>query len=201
MKKDKLKNIFNKKIIVFYAVIFIIALISGAFFGLILNDKDSLLVLDHFKEFYSIVKNGNINYVMTLLNTFILNSTYILIIWILSYFIIGIPIVLLIYFFKVFVIGFTISSFVINFKIKGILYSFLYLFPHTIINITIITLISMVSIIISLKLLNTIIKKKKINLFTILKKHFLLLIIMLLLIFITSAYETFLVPKVFNLII
>ena len=44
-------------------------------------------------------------------------------------------------------------------------------------------------------------KKQRKDSYGIIKKHFLLLIIMLLIIFITSAYETFLVPKVFNLII
>jgi len=201
-EKDKLSknSIINKRVVLFYGIIFLISLIAGTFFNLILNDNDSKLVSEYLVNFFTTIKNNDIDYFATFINTTCTNALYVVIIWFLTYTLIGVPIILVIYFFKVFILGFTLSALITNFKIKGILYSFIFLFPHTIINIFVILILSIISIYISLKMLE-ILKKKKINIGNMIKKHFLLLIIFLLITIITSLYEAILLPKVFNLLI
>ena len=201
-EKDKLSknSIINKRVVLFYGIIFLISLIAGTFFNLILNDNDSKLISEYLVNFFTTIKNNDIDYFATFINTTCTNALYVVIIWFLTYTLIGVPIILVIYFFKVFILGFTLSALITNFKIKGILYSFIFLFPHTIINIFVILILSIISIYISLKMLE-ILKKKKINIGNMIKKHFLLLTIFLLITIITSLYEAILLPKVFNLLI
>ena len=197
---DKQRNFISKQSILFYVIVFVIALVAGTFFNLILNDKDTKLVIDHLTNFFTLVKSDNINYLPTFINTFLLNILYIFIIWILGFTVIAIPIIMIIYFFKSFIVGFTISSLISHFKIKGILYSFIYLFPHTIVNLLLILILSTISIFISLRIIDILRKKKK-NFNILLKKYFIILIIFIFITFITSIYEVLLLPKVFNLLI
>ena len=197
---DKQRNFISKQSILFYVIVFIIALVAGTFFNLILNDKDTKLVIDHLTNFFTLVKSDNINYLPTFINTFLLNILYIFVIWILGFTVIAIPIIMIIYFFKSFIVGFTISSLISYFKIKGILYSFIYLFPHTIVHLLLILILSTISIFMSLRIIDILRKKKK-NFNILLKKYFIILIIFIFITFITSIYEVLLLPKVFNLLI
>lgn len=200
MDKQKKDSIISKKLLLFYLIIFLIALVSGTFFNLILSDKDAKLVSDYLTNFITLIKSNNINYVFSFINTVSLNSIYIFIIWILGFTIIGIPIIILIYFFKTFILGFSISILISNFKIKGILYSFIYLFPHVIINLMLIILLSIISIYVSTLIYKSVFKKKKIN-YNILKKYVIILFVFLFITILTSLYEVILLPKVFNLLI
>lgn len=200
MDKQKKDSIISKKILLFYLIIFLIALVSGTFFNLILSDKDTKLVSDYLTNFITLIKSNNINYIFSFVNTVSLNSIYIFIIWILGFTIIGIPIIILIYFFKTFILGFSISILISNFKIKGILYSFIYIFPHVIINLMLIILLSIISIYVSTLIYKSVFKKKKIN-YNILKKYVIILFVFLFITILTSLYEVILLPKVFNLLI
>lgn len=201
-KKDKLyKTYISKKNLVFYSIIFLIALISGTFFNLILNNNDTNLIIDYLTNFLSMIRNNNINYIDSFINSLIFNCGSIIVIWLLGYIVIAIPIILVIYFFKSFILGFSISALISNFKIKGILYSFIYLFPHALINICLNLIQSIISIYISIRIVKALIKKKKLNIGTLFKKSFIILIIFLFLTFLTTIYEIFILPKVFNLLI
>lgn len=200
MDKQKKDSIVSKKLLLFYLIIFLIALVSGTFFNLILSDKDTKLVSDYLTNFITLIKSNNINYIFSFVNTVSLNSIYIFIIWILGFTIIGIPIIILIYFFKTFILGFSISILISNFKIKGILYSFIYIFPHVIINLMLIILLSIISIYVSTLIYKSVFKKKKIN-YNILKKYVIILFVFLFITILTSLYEVILLPKVFNLLI
>ena len=75
---------------------------------MILNDNDSKLISEYLVNFFTTIKNNDIDYFATFINTTCTNALYVVIIWFLTYTLIGVPIILVIYFFKVFILGFTL---------------------------------------------------------------------------------------------
>ena len=136
-KVDKLKSIFiiNKQIVIFLLGLSIIAIIAGALYITILNKTDQTLIQNSINEFFNNIKTNKLNFGLSLKNAILTNIGFIVLIWLLGISVIGIPIIIFLFFSKVFTLGFSISSIIFNYKLKGTLLSFLYVFPHHIINI------------------------------------------------------------------
>lgn len=192
---DKIKK---NKIIIFLIVISAVAFIFGTFFISILNNSDKQLVKTYIETFLNDIYTKEINYIDVLKNTFASNIFIIILIWLLGISIIGTPIIAIIYFFKAFSLGFTISSFIFTYKTKGILFSFLYIFPNEIVKYLCYTLIIVNALNVSKKLTFSVLKKQNMNFNKIINRYFKILVICLLTIVITSLYEVYGIPFIFN---
>ncbi len=205
MKKylDKFKGLIklNKKTLLFFTILLIIGILSGSIFMAILNDTDKQLINEYFNNFISNIENNNLNYFEAIKNGLFNNLLYILIIWILGISVIGIPIVILMFFVKSFTLGFSISSIIFNYKFKGCLLSFINIFPHQILNFLVYIILTTYSIFLSLRIINSIIKKKTIDFRMIMNKYIKVLIFSVIVIVISIIIEVFLTPILIKLII
>ena len=208
MKKylDKLKRKvrFNKNLFVFLFVLVMTGLFAGALFSVILSDSDKKMVSDYLNNFLLNLSSGKINFNISFFNTLVFTLGFALIIWIFGISIIGVLLVLPFLFFKSFILGFSVGSILVNFKIKGVILSLIYIVPHHAINILVYILICAYSIMISYRMVTCMFKKKSFDFKLFMSKYSFILIFSLIILFITSLYESFILPYVlkfiFNLI-
>lgn len=191
----------NKKIIIFLTTLTIIGVISGTIFSLVISSQDKQLVLEHLKGFLESVKNNSLNPLNAFKNSILDNYSITLSIWLLGMSIIGLPIIILLFFSKSFIIGFTIGNIIINYKIKGCLISLIYIFPHHIINIILYMILILYSLAFSIKLIYSIFKRKSIDFKPIINKYLYILLLCIIGFALTSLYESFIMPKLINLIL
>ena len=86
-----------------------------------------------------------------------------MLIFALGFSVIGIPLIILLIFFKGLILGFSISSLISIFSYKGVIYSFIYIFPAQLISILSFLMISFYSINFSLMLFKMIFNKRQVN--------------------------------------
>ena len=196
---DKIR--INKKLKYCMSIVSIIGIISGILFFTILKDADKETVYNSLETFLTNVNNNSLNYSLGLRSNLIVNLMYIILIWLLGISIIGIPIIIFLYFTKVFVLGFTISSFTVKYGIKGILYGLIYIFPHNILNIVIMAILSIYSIIYSFRLSDSFFKKDTIDFKPIINTHKYILLISIIGILLTSLYGTYIMPWSFKTVL
>lgn len=182
----------NKKMFLFFEILLLIGVLSGSIFSLTLNETDAVLVSEYLNNFIESISNNS--YKDALLNAVLSNSLILTIIFLLGFSVIGIPFVILIFFYKAFIIGFSFASIILNFKSKGILLSFFYIFPHHALNLLILMVLIIYSVLISLNLIRAIISKTNINTNNI--KYFKLYLLSMAISFLSSLYESILMPKI-----
>ncbi len=197
MKKymDKLKsNIhINKNLFVFLLVLVITGLIAGALFSVIISGDDKALVTSYLMDFFNNAKDGKLNYNGSIVNTLFFTLGISLFIWLLGISVIGFFVVIFILFLKSFIIGFSLGSIIYVFKLKGVLLSFVYVFPHHVINLFIFMLLSAFSLVVSYKLISSLKSKKAFDFKGIINRYLVVLIF-------TSLYEVFVVPRALGFI-
>ncbi len=200
---DKLFNLvrFDKRYVLFCLILVIIGIVCGSLFIVILNSSDKSLVIEYIETFIDTIKNNNFNYIDTLKNTLIINYLVIVIISILGFTYFLVPLNILILFYKSFVIGFSLSSFILVYKIKGLLLSIVYIFPHLIINILLFSLLIAFTLKLSIKMINSIIKKKDINMRVYFNKYLYTGLFIFIVLTITSLYESFVTPYLLKLVV
>lgn len=205
MKKamDKLFNNikFDKKYVLFCLTLVMLGIITGSIFIVILNSADKTLVIEFIEDFIDSLKNNSFDFVSTFKNTLFINYLIILIISIIGFTYFLVPINILILFYKSFIIGFSLSSFILAYKIKGLLISIIYIFPHLIINILLISLLTAFTLKLSIKMINCIIKKKEVNMRTYFNKYLYIIVLFVILITVTSLYESFICPFLLKLVV
>ena len=202
IKVDKIKLFkVNKKLLYCILIVTIVGVIAGSLFVTILKDVDKASVTNSLESFITEINNNEINYGMSLKSSLITNISLVLLIWLLGISIIGLPIIIFIYFIKAFSLGFTISSILINFKLKELIYSFIYIFPHNIINLFVYAIVSIYSIIYSFKLINSFFNKAQIDFKPIIEKNKYVLLISILVVLLTSLYGTYIMPYVFKIVL
>lgn len=205
MKKtmDKLLNEikFDKRYVFFCAILAILGIVTGSIFIIILNNVDKELIIEYIETFIQSIINNNINYVELLKNTLINNYLPIIIITIfgLTYFLSFFNILIL--FYKSFVIGFSIASFILVYNLKGLLLGLIYIFPHLVINISLLAIFTAFTLKLSVKMINCILKKKQIDMRHFFKKYICTFLVIFFLITITTLYESLILPRLLNLII
>ncbi len=205
MKKilDKLLNNikFDKKYVFFCLVLVLLGIITGSLFIVILNSSDKTIVVEYINSFVDVFKSNNFNYIDTLKNTLISNYLTIILILIIGFTYFLVPINIIILFYKSFIIGFSLSSFILTLKLKGFLLSIVYIFPHMILNILFISILTAYTLKLSFNMIKNIIKKKEVNMRNYFNKYIKTAIIFTILISITSLYEVFICPRLLKLII
>ncbi len=202
---DKLKSLFkvNKSVFVFLFCLMLVGVVFGSCLPLFLSSDDKVLVSEYLSNFFVQV-GSSIDYFSVFKNSFFCNSVFFLLIWLLGISAIGIPIILFLFFYKCFIFGFSISSIIINYGFKGILFSFVYIFPHQVINIFCYLIITSYSLIFSIKLIGLIFKKTELNIKAFFNRYFRVLIVCSVLFILSGLYESFIgtniLKWVYNLI-
>lgn len=201
-KKTKLSNIIlpSKKINFFVVTTLLFGIISGSIFLIILNDADKNNAILQIQTFISNVNYNKINNGLALKNSLIINYIFVLLIWGLGLSIIGVILNIFLTYIKGFIIGFSVSSIFLTYKYKGILMAILYVFPHQVINIIVVSILTIYSIMFANNLLGIIINKKaKKN--SMLKKYVIILIFCVIASFVSSILEVYLFPNILKVII
>ena len=202
-KMDRLisKIKLNKKLFIFLIIISLIALISGSLLVVLLDKTDKEIVTNYLTNFINDISQNKIDYISTLKDSLISNAILIIGIWLLGISVIGIPIIIFLYFTQIFTFGFALGTIILNYRFKGILLAFIYTFPNYLILFSTLLILVSYSIILSLKLITTIIKRKQIDFKIISNKYLLILLFSILSGLIFSLYEAFLLPNIIKLII
>ncbi len=200
MKKvlDKLINNvkFDKRYVFFMLVIVILGIITGSLFIIILNSADKELVREYISDYI-----GNINNQDNLYNNIMLNYSSVILISIIGFTYFLFPLNILILFYKAFVIGFSISSFIMSYKFKGLLLSIVYVFPHHILNILFLSLITAFTAKLSIKMINHILKRHSVDLRVYFNKYICMLFMVSILFIFTTLYETYIIPPLLNFLL
>lgn len=205
MKKtmDKLlsKIKLNKKIIIFLSIISIIAFISGSILVVLLDKADKSTISSYLTNFINDLSQNKVEYVSVFKDCLISNTILILGIWLLGISVIGIPIVLFLHFSQIFTFGFSLASIILNYKLKGLILTLIYAFPHYLIYILMLLMLTSYSIALSIKLIITIFKRKQLDFKVISSKYLIILLISFIIVMFYSLYETFVLPNIIKLII
>jgi len=205
MKKfmDKLvsKIKLNKKILVFLLIISMIALISGSVLVVLLDKSDKTIINNYLTNFINDLSQNKIEYVSVLKDSLVSNTILILGIWLLGISVVGIPIVLFLSFSQIFTFGFSLASIFLNYKFKGLILALIYAFPHYLIYILMLLLLTSYSITLSVKLITTIFNKKQLDFKIISSKYLRILLISIIIIIFYGLYEAFVLPNIIKLII
>lgn len=199
IKKDKL--LLQKRKYLFLLIIMLIGFISGILFLFFISREDTSLLSKELNTFFSNIKNNELNFTNTLINSISSNMLSLVIIWLLGISIIGIPFILFFLFFKSFVLGFSIISILSNYGFKGILLSISYIFPHQLIYLIIWLLLTYYAFSFSIKLVKILFFKKNINIREYFLKYLKIGGISLVTLIICSLFETYITPHFINLFI
>lgn len=181
--------------------IFIIGIITGSIFIMVINTNDKSLVVEHITKFFSNVNSSDYSYLDSLKNMLSLNYFYVIVIWVLGLSILGILVNAFLTYLKGFIIGFTTSSLIITYGFKSILAVILYIIPHTLINSLVIIILTIYSITFSRYLLIQIFQKKDMKTKNFMKKYLIILLIAVALTLVSSISEVYLFPFLLKLII
>ncbi len=197
---DKLKSIFNtnRKIMVFLFCLFIISIIFGSLLPIFLNQSDKMLISDYLNDFVNNV--SNYNFISLFFNGIFNNLGFCIIIFILGISIVGAIVVVFLFFLKGFVLGFSVSSIIINYGFKGVLFGFIYVFPHQIINIFVYSVLACYSITFSIRLLLFLLKKLNFNISNYFKSYFKVFCILICIVILSVLYESFILPKLLSFV-
>lgn len=183
----------QKKFYVFLITIMLVGIVSGIIFVFFLNETDKTEVTKEITTFFNLVKTSDgINYSKSLINSLLVNISYVILIWLLGISVIGFPFILGILFIKSFIFGFSISSIIATYGVKGILGAFLYVFPHQIIVLILYLLLGFYSLSFCYKLFSHLFLKKTVNFKRGMNKYLKILGISIIVSIFITFYEVFL---------
>lgn len=202
MKKimDKLLSKYKKhqKLILFLEVIMVTGFVFGSIFIKIISKSDKVILEDYLINFFSNLSSNKFSAIDCLKNSLFSNISLAIFSFTLGMSIIGIPLNIFILFIKSFTLGFSISTFIYFYKFKGILYSFIYIFPSYLLNLASFFIIVIFSINFSIYFLHSLKIEKKINFRLLFYRYSIITIFSILLISMCSLYESFIIPLILN---
>lgn len=203
MKKTKLSDIIlpSKKINYFVVTILLFGVISGSIFLVILDSGDKSGTVLQIQTFISNLSNNKVDGGLALRSSLIINYIFVGLIWGLGLSIIGIIFNIFLTYIKGFVVGFSVASIFVTYNYKGILMALLYLFPHQILNVIVVCVLTIYSIMFSLNLLEIIVTKKVKKNYNMLKRYVVILLFSIIISFISSLLEVYLFPNLLKIII
>ena len=181
-------------------VVVIISLLFGTLFITILKEADKKLIVSEITNFFDTVNSKNYVLSSNLLPNLVKNDVFLLIIFLLGLSIVGLPFIVCMLFYKGFTLAFTVTTLIYNFKFEGILFSFLYIFPHLILNLILYFIMCVYAFNLSIKIFKNILNKEDFKIKDQLKKYILVFIILILTLSISSLYETYIIPYIIKLI-
>jgi len=190
----------KKVIIVGVLIVFVLGLLFGSIYVTILSNNDKKELLNNISIYFDSMKNISFHDKLNIFkDCFIKNIIYVLFLWLLGISIIGFPIILIMIFYKSFLVGFSISSIFAKYKLLGLYKIIIYIFPSKIILLALSLFLAVYSINISNRLVNSCLRKKSFNFNAYMGKYFLILLISIIIVVITSLFEAFLTPLLYNI--
>ena len=175
------------------------SLVLGFFFYFIISNDNKEMVINMQRAFFNNV--NSINYVKSFINSILVNSLYVVGIFLLGLSVVGFIFIIGIILMKCFIVGFSFSSIIGTFGLKGIILSFIYVFPHQILFLIILLLMCFYGCNFCYRLFKHIFMKQIINFRKVSEKYIKVFILSLIGAVICSSYEVFFVPYLIKLII
>ena len=199
MKLKKIKSIIvpSKKINYFIFSVLMLGIISGCIFLTILSETDKELVTSQISDFTTLVSGNDVDMMGTFYNSLITNVIFAVMLFVLGMTIVGLICNIFIIYIKGFVLGFSLASIIYTLGFKGILVSFLYIFPTQLLNILVILLLGIYSVMFSFNLMRQIRTGKGSGRY--LKKYSVIFVFGLIIGMIASGSEAFLLPNLMRL--
>ena len=158
------------------------------------------MIMDKITSFFINIDNNSLDTGQVLTNSLITNFTFLGLLFILGLSVIGVIINAFLLYIKGFVLGFSISSIIATYKLKVVVAAFIYVFPHQLLNILFVILLSIYSIMLSLTIVSQTIKKKNLNLRKFFKRYLFILVVCVIITFVSSGIETFVTPYIMRFI-
>lgn len=191
----------EKNILIFILITFFLGLILGSLFINFITEDDKKLLVEQLELFLSNVKNLTKDvFGIKVFSEEILNNGFqLFIIFVLGISMIGLPVVIIIMFFKGFMLGTTLATIILKYQFKGIIGSFLYVFPCYIFNIIIYIFISFFAVHASIKFLKALFKKDNLNFKSFFGRYLLSFIISMFFMFIVCLLDAYLTPVLLKL--
>ncbi|MFA6843742.1 MAG: stage II sporulation protein M [Bacilli bacterium] len=199
LSKLKLSSFKGKQLYLFLLLVFLVGVLFGSIFITILDEQDKSTVITQIASFFDQIKNNKVDYLNVFKNSVTANLIYIAAIWLLGISIIGIPIIIMMLFFKGFMIGFSIAAIIAKYKIIGVLGALTYIFPHIIISVLVIFMLSYYALKLSFGLLRAVIERKSINFSEIINRYSFAMLLSVIVMIIASTIETFVSPYIIKL--
>lgn len=191
----------EKSILVFTILIFLIGLVIGSLFINFITETDKKLLIEQLTLYLSSIEklSSDVFGINVFFDNIINNGLQLSIIFVLGISMIGVPAVILILFLKGFMLGTTLSTFILKYSFKGVIGTFLYVFPVMIINILIYIFLSFFAVHASIKFLKAFLKKDNLNFKSFLGKYLLSFFISILLMAIICLIDSYLTPLLLKL--
>ena len=190
----------QKKIYIFLIIVISIGIILGIIYAIILNKADHLLVTNSLDNFFTSIKNNEIDYKNALINSLIGNISFVTFIFLLGISIIGIPLIIFLLTSSAFIFGFSLSSIIYTYHFNGILKAITYLFPHHLITLLMSLFLSFYAVYFSIKLFKYLFKGIDIDLRKSMKRYLQVYITVLLVFIFSSFIEVFLSPTLIKFV-
>lgn len=196
MKLYRNKFSFDKqqKIYLVFISMILLSIMCGFLFYFIISDNNKELVINMQKEFFYGISSNHINYINSFINSILSNFIYIFLIFILGLSVVGFVFIIGIILIKSFILGFSISSIIATFGIKGVLLSIIYIFPHQILFLIVLLLMSFYGCSFCYRLFKHLFRRTIINFRVIKEKYIKVFLISLGVSFMCSLYEVFIIP-------
>lgn len=191
----------QKKIYLIFISMMLLSVIAGFFFYFIISDNNKELVMNTQLDFFNNIMQSKINYFSSLFNSFLSNSLYILIIFILGLSVVGAIFIIAIVLIKSFILGFSISSIIGTYGLKGIILSFIYIFPHQILFLILLLLMCFYGCNFCFRLFKHLFMRNIINFKKISEKYIKIFIISIIGALLCSLYEVFIMQYLIKLIL
>ncbi len=189
----------QKKMYLLLIGMMMMSLVLGFFFYFIISNDNKEMVINMQRAFFNNV--NSINYVKSFINSILVNSLYVVGIFLLGLSVVGFIFIIGIILMKCFIVGFSFSSIIGTFGLKGIILSFIYVFPHQILFLIILLLMCFYGCNFCYRLFKHIFMKQIINFRKVSEKYIKVFILSLIGAVICSSYEVFFVPYLIKLII
>ena len=191
----------NKRMIVFLFTLLFMAILFGSFFAAKLDTKDIDTIQSSLDTFFTMTRQNKLNSFQAFFQSFGANIIFTGAIFLLGISVIGAPLMIVLFFMKAFTLGFTIASMIKIYHLKGLLYSFVYIFPHQVMNLLVFIFFIMFSMSLSITLLQAILKKKTVDFSKVLNRYIFILVITIFILIITSLLEIYLMPCLFRMVL
>lgn len=191
----------NKRMLVFLFTLLFMAVLFGSFFATKLGQNDLNEIKTSLESFFTMTKQDQLQPIQAFFQTFGANISFAIAIWILGISVIGAPLMIVLFFMKAFTLGFTIASLIKIYHMKGLLYSFIYVFPHQVINLLVFTFFIMFSMSLSITLFQALIKKKTVDFSKIMNRYLFVLVFTVVILIITALLEIYLMPFLFRMVL
>ena len=189
-------KIIKSRIFKILVSLFIVGILLGIISYILIGTNNNSII-----NYFSLINNGNFDYLSSLINSLSYNIKYAFIIWsvgIICFLTFLVPIIII---FRGISLGFMITSIIVNFGIKGIILSLIIIFPCILINELIYMLLSYYSINFSLKSINAIRYNKSINLRSFVKNYLYIFIIFLFVLILSSLFEIYISSNLIKFVV